>query len=95
MSGARLRAMIARGRDPEFERTTARALRGRPRGRLHVVGPDEIDLEATYVVAGSDWELEPYGGLVEPDWALDVRYDFPTIMREALEEHLAGGRGAG
>jgi 2',3'-cyclic-nucleotide 2'-phosphodiesterase (5'-nucleotidase family) len=92
MSGAHLRAMIARGRDPEFMRSTAHALRGRPRGRLHVTGPDEIDPDRAYLVAASDWELETYGGLVEPDWELDVRYDFPTIIREALEEHLAARR---
>ena len=89
MSGAQLRAMIARGRDADFEASTAHALRGRPRGRLHVSGADEIEPEASYVVAATDWELEPYGGLVEPEWRLDVRYDFPTILREALEEHLA------
>ena len=34
------------------------------------------------------WELDSYGGLVDPGWGLEVRYDFPTIVREAIEEHL-------
>lgn len=33
--------------------------------------------------------LEPVGGLVEPGWPLNPRYDVPTILREAIEQHLA------
>lgn len=36
-----------------------------------------------------DWKFEPYGGYVDPAWGLVARYDLPTILREALEEHLA------
>jgi hypothetical protein len=39
-------------------------------------------------VAATDYELEAYGGLVDGDWKLSVRYEFPTIVREAIEEHL-------
>ena len=53
-----------------------------------VAGPETIDPARDYVVAGTDWELEPHGGLVDPAWRLQVRYDFPTIVREAVEEAL-------
>jgi hypothetical protein len=89
LSGRQLAQIIARGRDPNFAASTAGPLRGRPRGVLQVSGPSELDPGRTYAVAGTDWELEPYGGLVESEWKLDVRYDFPTIVREAIEEHFA------
>jgi hypothetical protein len=41
------------------------------------------------VVAATDFELEPYGELIREDWTLRVRYDFPTIIREAIEQQLA------
>ena len=40
-------------------------------------------------MAGTDWELEPYGGYVEAEWDLRVQYDMPVIVREAMEEYLA------
>ena len=75
-----------------------------PRGLLHVSGAEVHDgsivvdgrplsRDREYVVAGTDWELEPYGGYVDPDWGLRVRYDLPTIVRDALEEELATGAG--
>jgi 2',3'-cyclic-nucleotide 2'-phosphodiesterase (5'-nucleotidase family) len=90
MTGAQLRDLIARSEDPAFVRETPRSLRGRPRGRLHVRGvePDELADERTYVVAGTDWELNPYGGYTRAEWKLHVRYDFPTIVREAIEQDL-------
>ena len=89
LTGAQLARMLERGGDPEFQRTTTRALRGRPRGPLHVAGLQALDSERRYLVAATDFELEHYGGIVEPSWRLAVRYDFPTIIREAIEEHLA------
>jgi hypothetical protein len=89
MSGEQLRAVVERGRDPEFACSTARPLRGRPRGVLQVSGVNGIEPGREYRVAATDWELERYGGLVDPDWGLRPRYDFPTILREAIEEHLA------
>jgi 2',3'-cyclic-nucleotide 2'-phosphodiesterase (5'-nucleotidase family) len=91
IAGARLLAMLGRGTDPAFAAETPRPLRGRPRGRLEITGidPTRIEAEREYVVAGTDWELEPYGGYVDADWNLSVRYEFPTIVREAVEEHLA------
>jgi 2',3'-cyclic-nucleotide 2'-phosphodiesterase (5'-nucleotidase family) len=93
MSGAQLAQMIERAGDPEFQQTTDGPLRGKPRGPLHVAG-DAAALEPgrTYVVAATDYELEPYGRLIGNDWQLAVRYDFPTIIREAIEERLAAER---
>lgn len=89
MSGAQLAAALHRGRDPEVAASTAHVLRGRPRGVLQVRGLDEPDPEREYRVAGTDWELEPIGGLVEEAWGLRPEYEFPTIVREVLEEHFA------
>jgi len=88
MTGAQLRRVVERGSDAAFQRTTARPLRGRPRGPLHVAGHSELDPRRRYTVAGTDWELEPYGGMVDETWGLRARYDFPTILREAVEEHF-------
>ena len=91
LTGAQLRQMIERAADPEFQRSTTGPLRGKPRGPLHVDGLDgRIDDARTYVVAATDFELERYGGMIDPAWQLRVRYDFPTIVREAIEEHLRG-----
>jgi hypothetical protein len=49
---------------------------------------EQIVPAQTYVVAGSDWELESYGGYADAAWGLAVRYDFPVIIREAIEEDL-------
>jgi len=90
LTGAQLAHMIARGNDAQFRQTTDNPLRGRPRGPLHVAGdPGRIDPERKYVVAATDYELERYGRLVEDDWQLSIRYDFPTIIREAVEQRLA------
>jgi 2',3'-cyclic-nucleotide 2'-phosphodiesterase (5'-nucleotidase family) len=90
MTGEQLTQLLALGRDPDFARTTPRPLRGRPRGMLQVSAACELEAGRVYSVAGTDWELEPYGGMVPSEWSLEVRYDFPTIVREAIEEHLAG-----
>jgi hypothetical protein len=90
MTGAQLSDLIARGNAPEMQSEMPQPLRGRRRGRLVVAGPAELDPDRRYVVAGTDWELEPYGGYALPQWKLPVTYDFPTIVREAVEEHLRG-----
>jgi hypothetical protein len=90
LTGVQLAQMIERGSDPEFQQTTDGPLRGKPRGPLHVAGDAAaLDLGRKYVVAATDYELEPYGRLIGDDWQLAVRYDFPTIIREAIEERLA------
>jgi 2',3'-cyclic-nucleotide 2'-phosphodiesterase (5'-nucleotidase family) len=89
LTGAQLAVMLDKGNDPEFQQTTSGPLRGRPRGPLHVAGDaSALEPQRTYVVAATDFELENYGGLIDPDWRLSIRYDFPTIIREAIEEKL-------
>jgi 2',3'-cyclic-nucleotide 2'-phosphodiesterase (5'-nucleotidase family) len=90
ISGAQLADMIARGSDPKFAAETPRPLRGRARGKLAVAGidPGSIDAGRTYRVAGTDWELDPFSGLALASWGLKPSYDFPTIVREAIEEDL-------
>jgi 2',3'-cyclic-nucleotide 2'-phosphodiesterase (5'-nucleotidase family) len=93
LTGAQLAHMIERGNDAQFQQTTDNPLRGKPRGRLHVAGDaSDLDPDRTYVVAATDYELERYGRLVSDDWELSVRYDFPVIIREAVEERLAAER---
>lgn len=100
LTGAQLAALVTKGGDRSFAATTAHQLRGSPRGLLHVSGAivkhgrlliegQELDPDHLYRVAGTDWELEAYGGYADPAWELRPRYDLPTILREALEEHLA------
>ena len=88
MSGAQLLELLERAADPAFQSAAPRSLRGRPQGRLFSVGAHEVDPHRTYRVAGSDWELGALSGLSNPDWGLSPAYDFPTIVREAVEEHL-------
>jgi 2',3'-cyclic-nucleotide 2'-phosphodiesterase (5'-nucleotidase family) len=93
LTGAQLAHMIERGTDAQFQQTTDNPLRGRPRGPLHVAGDaSTLEPDRTYVVAATDYELERYGRLVEDDWGLSIRYDFPIIIREAVEERLARER---
>jgi 2',3'-cyclic-nucleotide 2'-phosphodiesterase (5'-nucleotidase family) len=87
MRGEQLLELLDRGNDPLVRGETPRALRGRPRGRLEVVGA-ELEPGREYVVAGTDWELEPYGGYALEAWNLQATYEFPTIVREAIEDHL-------
>ncbi len=94
MTGAQLLAMLERGADPAFQNASPRSLRGRAQGRLFASGAEEIDPLRTYRVAGSDWELGGLSGLADPAWGLSPVYDFPTIVREAVEEQLARRRGA-
>lgn len=89
LTGAQITQMLEKGNDPGFQQETGGPLRGKPRGPLHVAGDaNDLDLEQTYVVSGTDYEFEEYGQLIGPDWGLSVRYDFPTIIREAIEEKL-------
>jgi 5'-nucleotidase len=89
LTGAQILHMLEKGNDPSFQQETGTALRGKPRGPLHIAGDaSNLDPERTYVVAATDFELEEYGQLIAPEWRLSVRYDFPTIIREAIEEKL-------
>ena len=99
MTGAQLRALVARGLDGELAAGRPPAHRGRERGFIHLsgaevrdgellVGGDRVEPDRAYRVAGSDWELDAYGGYADPAWGLRVEYDMPHILREAVEDHL-------
>lgn len=90
LTGEQLLDMLARGNEETFRSETPNPLRGRPRGRLVVTGA-EIVPGREYLVASTDWELAPYGGYVLEEWNVRVTYEFPTIVREAIEEHLRQG----
>jgi 2',3'-cyclic-nucleotide 2'-phosphodiesterase (5'-nucleotidase family) len=89
VSGVQVAQMLERGRDPAFENMSNHALRGLARGRFYVAGAETIDPERTYVVAATDFEFWDQAGLVDADWDLSVRYEFPTTLREAIEEQFA------
>lgn len=100
LGGAQLTALVAQGLVPAFAAERPRPLRGQARGLLHLsgaavrngqllVGGRPVAPEQTYRVAGTDWELEPYGGYADPGWNLRPAYDVPTIVREAIEAYLA------
>jgi 2',3'-cyclic-nucleotide 2'-phosphodiesterase (5'-nucleotidase family) len=90
MTGEQLLDLIARGNDAAFTEESPRGLRGRARGRL-VVSGGPVEPGRTYTVAATDWELGTYGGYSLSEWGLEIRYDFPTIVREAIEEDLRRG----
>jgi 5'-nucleotidase len=91
LTGEQLLDLLERGNDPDFQRGTPRPLRGRPRGRLELVGATP-EPGGEYLVASTDWELGIFSGYVPEDWQLQIQYEFPLIVREAIEEHLRGGR---
>lgn len=99
MTGTQLLAVVQRGLDPTFAQDRPRPMRGLARGLMHfsgarmqggqlLVGGLPVEPERAYQVAGSDWELEPYGGYVEQAWNLQPHFAMPTILREALEAYL-------
>jgi 5'-nucleotidase len=103
LTGAQLREMVAKGLDPEFATDLPRAFRGRPRGLIHLsgaevqdgellVGGDPVEDARVYRVAGTDWELDTYGGYAKPEWGLKVEYDMPDILREVVEDDVLAAR---
>lgn len=99
MTGTQLLAVIQRGLDPEMVARRPRPLRGHAQGLLHLsgasmragqlyVGDEPVDQERIYRVAGSDWELDSYGGYTDPEWELKPTYDMPIILPEALEAYI-------
>ena len=90
MTGRQLRDLLRRAANPAVVADTPKPLRGRRRGRLFVAGlnPEQIDDERLYTVAATDWVLDSYGGYTKKEWALQVRYDFPITIREAIEAAL-------
>jgi 2',3'-cyclic-nucleotide 2'-phosphodiesterase (5'-nucleotidase family) len=106
LTGAQLRDLIARGLEPQRAAETPRPLRGTPQGLLHLSGAEvrdgvlfvdgrPVEADRRYRVAGSDWELDVVGGYADPAWLLEVDYDVPTILREAVEDYLRAHRRVG
>lgn len=101
LTGEQLRWLVARGLDPLYAGEQPRPLRGAPRGLFHLSGAEvrdgvllingePVDPQRVYSVAGTDWEFEPYGGYTPKEWALQPEYDMPFIVREVVEDYLAG-----
>jgi 2',3'-cyclic-nucleotide 2'-phosphodiesterase (5'-nucleotidase family) len=106
LTGAQLVALVARGLDPVFAAERPRVLRFQPRGIISLsgaavregrllIGGQPVASERLYRVAATDWELDTSGGYAQADWHLAVAYDFPTIVREALETYLQAHRPVG
>jgi 2',3'-cyclic-nucleotide 2'-phosphodiesterase (5'-nucleotidase family) len=100
LKGWQVQQMLEAGLDAEKAAERPRPLRGRARGLMHIsgasvrhgrvfIGDHAIDPEATYRVAASDFELEPDFGYTQADWELNISYEVPTILREALVDYLA------
>jgi 2',3'-cyclic-nucleotide 2'-phosphodiesterase (5'-nucleotidase family) len=103
LTGSQLLALVARGLDPVLAEDRPRILRSQPRGIFSLsgaavregellIGGAPVDPERVYRVAATDWELDTSGGYAAEDWHLDVTYDFPTIVREALETYFQAHR---
>lgn len=105
MTGAQLQQVVSHGLDPVFAAdTTPGPMRGKARGLLHLSGActhggqllidnQPVEAEREYRVAGTDWELDTYGGYAEAQWELQPTYDMPIILREAVEDYLAIHKG--
>ncbi len=52
-----------------------------------LVGPERLDLERSYTVAATDWELGHLTNYTDLDPGR-ITYDVPTILREAMREYL-------
>ena len=99
LTGAQVRSMLATGLSDAYATHTPRTFRGRPSGRLQMVGisvdGDRVEVggrpledDRSYRVTASDLELAAYGGLLTEE-PLDVRHDSTVILPEVLEEFLA------
>jgi 2',3'-cyclic-nucleotide 2'-phosphodiesterase (5'-nucleotidase family) len=99
LTGAEVRDMVARGRSDDYAAYSSRVSRGRPFGRVQLVGLDGVDTadvtiggrplddDRSYRVTASDLEFSIYGGLVDarPE---SCRTEVPEILPEILESHL-------
>jgi 2',3'-cyclic-nucleotide 2'-phosphodiesterase (5'-nucleotidase family) len=101
MTGEQLLSLVSRGLDPVFAAQCPRSHRGRARGLMHLsgasmragqlyIGAHPVEPARVYKVAGSDWELDRYGGYVEAAWELKPTYEIQTIMRDVVEDYLKG-----
>jgi 2',3'-cyclic-nucleotide 2'-phosphodiesterase (5'-nucleotidase family) len=101
MTGAQLLQTITKGLDPLLAARTSHALRGRQRGLMHIsgasirsgqlsIGADLLEPARIYMVAGSGWELGPFGGYADPAWKLKPVYEIQVIMRDVLDAYFKG-----
>lgn len=99
LTGAQVRTMLSVGMSEEYAARTPRTFRGRPLGRLQMVGisvdGDHVEVGGrplrdggSYRVTASDLELAVYGGLLPVEPA-DVEHDSTVILPEVLESYLA------
>jgi 2',3'-cyclic-nucleotide 2'-phosphodiesterase (5'-nucleotidase family) len=99
LTGAQLVALVAKGLDPVFAAERPRVLRSQPRGIISLsgavvregrllIGGQPVAPEHLYRVVATDWELDTSGGYAQAEWNLSITYDFPIIVREALETYL-------
>lgn len=99
MTGEQLLHVVTRGLDPVLAADCPRSHRGHPRGLMHLsgaymrdgqlyIGTQPVELERVYSVAGSDWELDNYGGYTDPAWGLKPAYEVSVIMRDVVEDYL-------
>lgn len=99
IKGWMLEAMLRKGLDQEFAAGKPKALRGTARGLMHVsgmslrgeeicIGDRALEPERTYKLASSDGELAPEWGYTQKEWGLELRFEVPTILAEALEDYL-------
>ena len=100
MNGAQLEKVVKRGLNLELAKDSPQAFRGFPRGLVHLsgacvrngqllVGNQPVEATREYRVAGSDWELDLYGGYIDPGWHLRPNYEAQAILREVLEPYIA------
>ena len=98
LTGAQLRSVLIQGLSAEYSATVPRTFRGRPYGRLHMIGVETdgdtfrmngepLDESRRYRITASDTELSSYGRLLPADPA-DLRLYTPTILPEVLESYL-------
>lgn len=101
MTGAQLMTVVRKGQDRAFAAESPRPFRGQQRGLLHLSGAllregqlyvasQPVEPERIYKVAGTDWELERYGGYTDSAWNLQITFDVAAIVRDVIEEYLKG-----
>lgn len=101
MTGVQLAKVVQRGQDPAWVAERPRPHRGNARGFLHLsgasvcqgqlfIGSQPVEPERVYKVAGSDWELEPFGGYIDPVWGVKPAYEVQTILRDVVEAYFKG-----
>jgi 2',3'-cyclic-nucleotide 2'-phosphodiesterase (5'-nucleotidase family) len=99
LTGAQLTALVSRGLDLEFAADKHPAMRGQARGLIHISGArvlsgqlivqgKPIEPERNFLVAASDFELEPFWSYTEESWQLKPNYEVDVILREVVDDYL-------